>query len=274
MSLVRLFAAAPAELARAHAGLLMDLGDGRRAVANSDADLAQRASVRRQVHATQALKSIESAEGLSWLSSLPRDESASAIVELAQLVIGTLAAQKLTHALFADSPVAFFARLSGPFQPLIDRLSRENNPSLLARLAVTLAPHLDSVRAAAFCRMAEVALGHSLSTWEYLGLQDLANLSPKTAANVTLTHADLLCALGGTSMHSKSAEGGARLVADFHRAWQVREPDRSRWWPAPADLNPDSPVDWVAAARSRLASSIVWSLPGAPMNQRGADSTT
>jgi hypothetical protein len=262
MPLQTLFADAPAELARGHAELLRDLDDARRAVATNDALLAQRTSAQRQIHATQTLRGLESAGALSWLTSLTPDRRSAAIVSLARLALGTLAAQKLAYDLFAVSPHSPFARLSGP---LIARLSCEPpSPFLFARLAAALAPHLDSSRAEALRRLAEATLGHTLSTREYVGLQDLANLSPETAAAATLTHADLLFTLGEASAPSGDEEPGARLVADFHRAWQVREPDGRRWWPAPAHIDPECPVDWVAQVRNPLASSIVWSLAGTP----------
>lgn len=239
----------PKELVRSLLELSEDLDEARAAVASDDVVRLMAVARRRQDHAVRAVLALESATVREWLATRGSEPRISSIERVAQLIVGTLAAQTLARELLAERAGV----LGGASDPLLGR-------RLLGRLAAALVPHLDATRGEALARMVESTLGRSLSTREYVAVQDLATLPPDAEPAAVARHADLLIGIAESSRPGGGLEEGRRLIADFHRAWQVREPASASWWPPPHDTDFTNPVDWVAAAHHPLASSFVWTL--------------
>jgi len=215
------------------------------------ARLADVVAARRE-HASHALAALESPAVLEFLDGLTRDARLEAVTGVATLLVGTPAAAALTQELFR-----------GAAGPLAARLRAERPAPELTRLAVALAPHLDATRGDALSRLAEVALGRGLTTREYVAVQDLATLRPGADVSALVSFAALVAALGEAAAPGGGLPQGARLLQDFHRAWQLREPDEAAWWP-PAEEDPERPVDWVAATHRAHAAAAVWLLDPHP----------
>lgn len=229
-----------------------DFADARHLLdAGTSATLEQVIAARRD-HATHALAALESPQVLEFLDGLPHEARLAAVTGVAALLVGTPAAAALAQELFHAGP--------GAPGPLAARLSGGHPTPAITRLATALAPHLDATRGDALSRLAEVALGRRLSTREYVAVQDLATLPPDTDVSGLVSFAALVAALGEAAAPGGGLPQGARLLEDFHRAWQLREPDAGAWWAASPARDEELPVDWVASTRRADASAVVWLL--------------
>ncbi len=242
-------ASTPKELVRSLVGLSADLDEARRAVAERDVVRLMAVTRRRQEHAAAAVLTLESSIVREWVASQETEPRITAVEQVVQLIVGTLAAQTLAREILAERT----GSLGAASQPIVGR-------RLLARIAAALVPHLDSTRGEALARLVEATLGRTISTREYVAVQDLATLPPNAEPAAVARHADLLVGLAEVSRPRAGLEEGARLIGDFHRAWQIREPESVEWWLPEADADGSNPVDWLAAHRHALAFSFLWTL--------------